>query len=389
MAHGVIMPKTGMAMEEGTLVQWLKRPGDAVRRGEPIAIIETDKVTMDLEAEADGTLLSVLCPDGTVVKATELIAWIGAPGEAAGTGVPTPTRQREAAPAVVAVAAPAATAGEASPRASPAARRRAREAGIPLASLQGTGPGGAVLARDVPEPRVLSPAAPAPSARALDPAVAATGMRRAIAEKMLRSQAVPAVTLVTRADVTELAAMRERGAGGSRPSLTALVVRAVALALRQHPQLNSTVQDGRAVHRDEVNVGVAVALEAGLVVPVIRQADRLGVRELAARLQELAERARRGALGPEDCAGGTFTVTNLGMYGIREFTPLINVPESAILGVGAAEEELRRAPTGEVRSRVLMSLCLTHDHRHIDGVPAAMFLQAVRALLEDWWSLVA
>jgi pyruvate dehydrogenase E2 component (dihydrolipoamide acetyltransferase) len=221
--------------------------------------------------------------------------------------------------------------------------------------------------------------------------VAATGMRRAIAEKMLRSQAVPAVTLVTRADVTELATLRERtnAAGGPKVSITDFVVRAVALALRRHPLLNSLVVDGRTVQRDEVNVGVAVAMEAGLIVPVVRGADRLGVRELSARLRELAERARGGALAPEDCAGGTFTVTNLGMYGITEFTPLINVPESAILGVGAVEEVLRRAPSGEIQPRALMSLCLTHDHRHIDGVPAAAFLQAVRKLLEDWWSLVA
>jgi pyruvate dehydrogenase E2 component (dihydrolipoamide acetyltransferase) len=216
-------------------------------------------------------------------------------------------------------------------------------------------------------------------------------MRRAIAEKMLRSQAVPAVTLVTRADVTELATLRERtnAAGGPKVSITDFVVRAVALALHRHPLLNSLVVDGRIVQRDEVNVGVAVAMEAGLIVPVIHGADRLGVRELSARLRELAERARKGALAPEDCAGGTFTITNLGMYGITEFTPLINVPESAILGVGAVEEVLRRAPSGEIQPQALMSLCLTHDHRHIDGVPAAIFLQAVRKLLEDWWSLVA
>jgi pyruvate dehydrogenase E2 component (dihydrolipoamide acetyltransferase) len=419
MARSVIMPKTGMAMEEGTLVRWLKRPGDAVQRGEPIAVIETDKVTMDLEADDAGTLLAVIHPDGTVVKATEVIAWIGAPGERVGTAAAPPaissatvaegcaaeplaTAAPEAVSAVLGAGPRAPAAGIGRPRATPSARRRAAEAGIPLSSLRGTGPGGAIRACDVPGPAAVLPGTfPAPpSARAPAPGlapialgavVAATGMRRAIAEKMLRSQAVPAVTLVTRADVTELASLRERtnAGGGPKVSLTDFVVRAVALALRRHPLVNSVVLDGRTVQRDEVNVGVAVAMEAGLVVPVIHGADRLGVRELSARLRELAERARRGALAPEDCSDGTFTVTNLGMYGITEFTPLINVPESAILGVGAVEEVLRRAPSGEIQPRALMSLCLTHDHRHIDGVPAAMFLQSVRKLLEDWWSLVA
>ncbi len=419
MARSVIMPKTGMAMEEGTLVRWLKRPGDAIQRGEPIAVIETDKVTMDLEADDEGTLLAVIHPDGAVVKATEVIAWIGAPGEKVGAAAAPPkvssatvvegcpaepltAAAPEAVSAVGTAGARAPASGIGRPRATPSARRRAAEAGIPLSSLRGTGPGGAIRACDVPGPAAVLPGtfpappsvrAPAPGLEpvTLGTVVAATGMRRAIAEKMLRSQAVPAVTLVTRADVTELTTLRERtnAAGGPKVSLTDFVVRAVALALRRHPLVNSVVLEGRTVLRDEVNVGVAVAMEAGLIVPVIHGADRLGVRELSARLRELAERARRGALAPEDCSGGTFTVTNLGMYGITEFTPLINVPESAILGVGAVEEVLRRAPSGEIQPRALMSLCLTHDHRHIDGVPAAVFLRAVRKLLEDWWSLVA
>ena len=218
-----------------------------------------------------------------------------------------------------------------------------------------------------------------------------SGMRKIIADKMLKShQAVPAVTLITRADVTELEAVRTKINSDGRPriSLTGFLVRAVAMALREHPLLNSTIQSDGIILQSDIAIGVAVALDGGLVVPVIHAADTLTVRETASRLRDLAERARRGTLTAEEC-GGTFTITNLGMYGITEFTPLINVPQSAILGVGAIEEVLRRASSGDIESRRLVSLCLTHDHRHIDGAPAAAFLARVRALLESCWTLLA
>lgn len=235
-----------------------------------------------------------------------------------------------------------------------------------------------------------------------------TGMRRVIAEKMLRShQQVPSVTLVTRADVTELVGLRQRmnaggdkssgdrgsdrpagDRGGVKVSFTDFIVRAAAAALREHPLVNSVIEGDRIVLRSEVNIGVAVALETGLIVPVIRGADNLSVRQIAAAARELAERARSGKLLPDDYSGGTFTITNLGMYGITEFTPLINVPESAILGVGSIEEAFRTGPDGAIQPRKVMSLCLTHDHRHIDGAPAAAFLGRIRQLLEDSYTLV-
>jgi len=394
----VIMPKTGMAMEEGTIVRWLKKPGDTVTRGEPIAVIETDKVTMELEAEDTGTLLGIVHGDGTVVKATHAIAWIGVPGEKieaapvqqepgsphGATAAATPTGQAPGA----AVGTPLATVSGRVP-ATPAARRLAAEAGLELSTVKGSGPGGAVRARDVAGAAGAAGAAPAPVSGTPLPM---TGMRRAIADKMLRShQSVPSVTLVTRADVSELSELRAKinGAGGPKVSFTDFVVRAVATALREQPLLNSFIDGDRVVLRDEVNVGVAVALDAGLIVPVIRGADHLGVRQISEKLRGLSAGARAGSLVPADYAGGTFTVTNLGMYGITEFTPLINVPESAILGVGAIEEVLRRGADGTIVSRQLMSLCLTHDHRHIDGAPAAVFLSRVKALLENCWSLLA
>jgi len=215
-------------------------------------------------------------------------------------------------------------------------------------------------------------------------------MRRTIAAKMLHShQQVPSVTLVARADVTELALLRERFVvRGQKVSFTDFLVRACAVALREFPLLNSSLDADRIVFKDRVNIGIAVAVEGGLLVPVIHDADALSVRQISARVKELADKARTGALSPDDAAEGTFTVTNLGMYGIAEFTPIINVPESAILGAGAIEESVRMQD-GNLQQRRIMSLCLTHDHRHIDGVPAAQFLGRVKDLLEDGYALLS
>jgi pyruvate dehydrogenase E2 component (dihydrolipoamide acetyltransferase) len=446
MAQNIIMPKSGMAMEEGTIVRWLKKVGDKVSKGEAIAVIETDKVTMDLESDYEGTLLAIVYGDGVVVKATDTIAWIGAPGEKVEAVVSAavasaPFAQASAASVPAAASAPAASppasplASPASPAASggrvpatPAARAFAAESGISLSSVPGSGPGGAVRLRDLQAATVVKATplarkvaalhsvdlagvpgsgtggrirksdvearAGSPSARVAPSSAGTmpmTGMRRVIAEKMLRShQQVPSVTLVTRADVTELAALRARmnESGGPKVSYTDFIVRAAAAALREHPLVNSVIEEDRIVLRDEISIGVAVALEAGLIVPVVRDADTLSVRQIAAAARDLAERARAGQLLAAEYSGGTFTVTNLGMYGITEFTPLINVPESAILGVGAIEEAFRTGPDGGIQSRRVMSLCLTHDHRHIDGAPAAAFLGRIKALLEDCYSLV-
>jgi pyruvate dehydrogenase E2 component (dihydrolipoamide acetyltransferase) len=447
MPHTIIMPKTGMAMEEGTLVRWLKQVGEPVSKGEAIAVIETDKVTMDLESDYDGTLLAIVHRDGDIVPATHTIAWIGAPGEeipvdaetaagspaaalAAGAAAPAPAGASAAAGAGQ---APGAAFSGGKVPATPAARAAAAAAGIPLSSVAGSGPGGAVRLRDLAPARSAKATplarkvaemngidlggvegsgaggkirkadvvAHAPAAARLTSAavrqpaaetsIPVSGMRRVIAEKMLRShQQVPSVTLITRADVTELAALRAKmnAGGGQKVSYADFILRAAAAALREHPLINSVIEGDLIRLKQEIDIGMAVALEAGLIVPVIRGADTLSVRQIAAAARDLAERARSGSLEPDACAGGTFTITNLGMYGITEFTPLINVPESAILGVGAIEEAFRTGPAGAIESRKVMSLCLTHDHRHIDGAPAAAFLGTIRALLEDCWSLI-
>jgi pyruvate dehydrogenase E2 component (dihydrolipoamide acetyltransferase) len=429
MAHNIIMPKAGMAMEEGTVVRWLKKVGETISKGETIAVIETDKVTMDLEAEYEGTLLAIVHGDGEVVTATHTIAWVGAPGEKIPTGgeQPADTPQPAAATTKDTVAAPVgdhsdASAADGAVAATPAARAYAAETGIALSSVAGSGPGGAVRLRDFPQARTVkaTPLArkvaelsgidlgglgrPASGGKIRKADVMArmgtpvpgtsipmTGMRRIIADKMLQShQQVPAVTLTTRVDVTELAALRERmnAASGAKVSYTDFVLRAAAVALRENPLINSVIEGESILLRAEINIGIAVALEAGLIVPVVRKADELGVRQIAAATRDLAERARTSSLSPDECTGGTFTITNLGMYGITEFTPLINVPESAILGVGAIEEAFRTGAGGGIESRKVMSLCLTHDHRSIDGAPAAAFLGRIKTLLEDCYSLV-
>jgi pyruvate dehydrogenase E2 component (dihydrolipoamide acetyltransferase) len=438
MANKIIMPKTGMAMEEGTVVRWLKRVGETISKGEAIAVIETDKVTMDLESDYDGTLLAIVHGDGEAVKATHTIGWVGAPGEKVPTGAEAATESLQSTaaaahdPEVGQVAAePVGTAPSVAGRAAlaspnvtatPAARAYAAHAGIALSSVAGSGPGGAVRLRDFPQAKTVkvTPLARKTAeinsidlvgiegsgaggkirkadvvalagAPAAGTSIPVTGMRRVIADKMLRShQQVPPVTLVTRADVTELTALRGRmnAGGGVKVSYTDFILRAAAAALREHPLINSVIEGDRILIQKDINIGIAVALEAGLIVPVIRSADELGVRQIAAAARDLADRARAGSLAPDEYAGGTFTITNLGMYGITEFTPLINIPESAILGVGAIEEAFRTGAGGGIESRKVMSLCLTHDHRHIDGAPAAAFLGTIKALLEDCYSLV-
>jgi pyruvate dehydrogenase E2 component (dihydrolipoamide acetyltransferase) len=263
---------------------------------------------------------------------------------------------------------------------------------VPLAGVAGSGAFGAVRLRDLEAAgtRTAAPATGAPPTAARTTAAAPggrplSGLRKAIADQMVRSWQVPSPTLLTRADVTELAETRRAlNAGGDlKITFTDLVIKAAAAALREHPLLNSSIAGEQIVLHDAINIGVAVALEDGLIVPVLHQADTLNLRQIAERTRELAALARERRLTREQSTGGTFTVSNLGMYGITAFTPLINVPESAILGVGAVEEVLRFDDHRQVVARQVLELSLTHDHRHIDGAPAALFLQTVRRLLEN------
>jgi pyruvate dehydrogenase E2 component (dihydrolipoamide acetyltransferase) len=419
MATPVIMPKLEMTQETATVVEWLKREGEPVEKGEPLLTVETDKVTVEVEAPATGILGDVRAGPGDVVPVTQVIAQVLSAEEAAASsraaetpsnGPPpaparaTPVAQRLAAAAGMDVAAMpgsgargrvtkadvlAAAAGDTGRvRATPAARRLARERGLALEGMAGSGPRGRVQAADVP---AQAPNPPATGGRAPVEAqiVPLAGMRRTIAERMtLSHQTVPHITLTVRVDMSGFEAARARlntkaqAGGGPHVSVTALVVKAVAWALRRHPILNGTLR-GEEIHLlPEVNVGVAVALEEGLIVPVVHAADRKSLAEVAAAVNDLSARARQGRLTPADVAGGTFTVSNLGPFGVEQFTAIINPLQAGILALGAMQPE-GVVVDGRLEVRPVLRLTLSADHRIVDGAVAARFLADLRAALEE------
>lgn len=391
------MPKLGMTMEEGTVQVWFKREGDPVQKGEPLLSVLTDKIDIEVDAPASGILRKILVPAGQTVPINTPIAIIAAAGEIvpadnAGTG-PAETFPAGTDPTGEA----ARRAGEVAPqgkvRATPVARRLAAEWGLDLARIPGSGPKGRVTRADVeafaaagqgggPSP------VPGDAATGSGRRVPLSGMRRAIAERMsLSAFTAPHVTLTTEADVTDLVRLRttlndeDRRHGGPGIGYLDLFVRIVARALLEHPQMNARLEGDELVLEPEAHVGVAVALPDGLVVPVIRQASRLSLGAIARERHRLVQAARSGALRPDDVHGGTFTISNLGAYEIDAFTPIINPPQCAILGMGRVVEK-PAVHGGQVAIRALMALSLSFDHRIVDGAPAAAFLQRVKQLAE-------
>jgi pyruvate dehydrogenase E2 component (dihydrolipoamide acetyltransferase) len=432
MATKVIMPKLGMAMGDGTVVKWLKDDGAEVRAGEPVVVVMSKKITYEIEAPSGGILRPVAKPKD-VRGIGQVIGWITEPGEEI-PEAESEAPSAEEAPVEEAAEAPAPPAPEvieakeeapaeeervpSSPAArrlakelgvdiskvtptgrriseddvrryheeqsrivaSPLARRMAEEEGLDLAEIEGTGPGGRITEEDVL--RVLEegevPAAP-PRQR-----IPFVGMRQAIAEQMVDSvHTMAQVSMATTADVTELRATREALGvrWGRKPSYTDLLVRAVVLALKEHPLLGARLEGDEIVLPSEYNVGVAVALEDGLIVPVVRKADELTLLQIGDRVKDLAQRARENALDVDEVTGGSLTITNLGMFGIDAFSPIINPPEVAILGVGRIVQELALVE-GQVVARDKMTLSLTVDHRIVDGAPGAQFLQTLVQYLE-------
>ncbi len=384
MATPVIMPKTGMAQETGTIVRWLVEEGEHVEKGQPILEVMTDKVNMEVEAPASGMLTNITASPDDVVAVTQVIAYIAEPGEEVieeerAAEVAQPPLEAVAAEEAssVAPAAKPAAARQASDtvRATPMARRLAKEHGVDLASLAGNGPGGAITKADVLKAaeRPAEPLAPRPPTARAIPLV---GRRRIIAERMQQSsQQAPHVALSI--DVDMSAAATTRG----EASYTALMVQAVARALRQHRLLNSTLREDHILLFDEINIGVAVAAEDGLIVPVVKHADSKSLPDIDAELRDLSKRARAGELTLDDVTGGTFTITNLGMFGIPRFRAIINPPEAAILAVGSIVEQ----PVvigGGIHVRPMMAITASADHRIVDGVAVAKFLQDVKAALE-------
>ncbi len=382
MPTDVIMPALGVAQETGKVLRWLCNEGEEIEEGAPLMEIETDKVTVEVEAPASGTLAGIRFAEGADVPVGNVVALILAAGEEAPATAPAAVEEEQPEPAPVPVAADGNGSGAAErraqrPLASPKARRVARERGIDVASLTGSGPRGAVLAADVG----TGPATPAP------PAVVTTGaVWQRMAERTTRSwQTAPHFYLSRDVDARRLDAWREsarRREGYERLTHTDLLVKVAAAALQRHPRVNATWHDGGIAEGPDVNVGIAVAVDDGLVVPVVHGADGLELRAVVERRAGLVEAARAGRLRPDDVGGGTFTISNLGMFGVDAFTAILNTPQAAILAVGRIAD--RVVPVdGRPEIRPMCTLTISFDHRVVDGARGAQFLDTLAELIEE------
>jgi pyruvate dehydrogenase E2 component (dihydrolipoamide acetyltransferase) len=363
----VVMPRLSLTMKTGTVVQWFKKEGEPVQKGEPLVEVLSEKVTYDVEAPESGTLRKILAIEGTDVPVAEAIGIIAGLEEQ----IPeTQVAQVEAVPERELIE----KVEEERIIASPAAKRLAREHGVDLAKVVGTGPEGRIVEDDVK--RFMEGTGVAPRVREVIPL---TGIRKTTAERVsLSARTAPHSTITMEVNMTEAMKLREE----TQASYTDMLVKATAQALKEHSIMNSTLEGEQIKVFEDINVGVAVATEKGLVVPVIHNADRMSLSDIAPALRLLVEKAREGKLTKEDLTGGTFTITNLGMYGVDVFIPIINPPETAIMGVGRVTEKLL-VVNGQVVTKPVMQLSLSFDHRIVDGAPAAQFLQRVKQILES------
>ena len=446
MAIELTMPKNGMDMTEGTIVRWLKNEGDHVDRDEPVMEIETDKITMESEAPAEGYLLKKLYEDGAVVPVLTVVGYIGEKGEKVpdAPAAPASEAKKEEAPAPAAeapaaevpAAAPVAAVakvsgdgiaatpmarrlaaekgidlstiapsgkhgeivaadvegGKAAPKASMLAARIAADQGIDLSTVTGTGFGGKIMSGDLAN---AGSSAMASVMREIDAVIERhkmSGMRKVIAQRMSQSHAeIPPVTQNVKVDVTDLIALRAQINDGldkaEKISLNDILIKAVGRALCSHERMRMQLDGDEFVLVDKFNVSMAVSVDGGLVVPVIRDVDRKSLYEISRDAKDLAKRAREGKLMPDEMVGGVITISNLGMYGIHSFTPIINQPEASILGACEVEDELALVD-GEVCVRKKMILSLTYDHRVMNGAEAAEFTMTVRKLLEHPLSIL-
>ena len=449
----VIMPKMGDAMEEGTLLKWLKSAGDEVAEGDPIAEIETDKVTLEIEATENGFLTNTLVEEGATVPIGTAVATIGAEAEV-GQKPDAPEEDRVPAvaeeaeieaevdetpepkgaddPAPADAPAPSQTATQAQPqvierkpgerlRASPLVKRLAEEHGIDLSQVTGSGPGGRIIKNDIndfvsgakPAPTIpaapaqepaLTPAAtngqadqPAPVPAEAGPAASPSGkgtrvelarIRRTTGKRMAESkQSIPHYYVTSSVDMTEGLAFRVQvnqslGESGGRISVNDLIVKAAALALREHPEVNTSFEGGELYQHDNIDINIAIAIDGGLIAPFVPSADEKSLGSISRLIKDLGKRAREGGLSPEEFQGGTFTISNLGMFDVDEFIAVINPPQAAILAVGSVQE-VPVVRDGEIAVGSVMKLTLSADHRALDGAQVATFLQAVKRYLES------
>ncbi len=404
----IVMPKLGLTMTEGLIVEWKLKTGDLVRKGDILFILETEKVTHEVEAAEDGVLAKIVIPENETVPVGAVVAYLGLAGEDPALldmGAPTPESAPSGAGSAVAepvsdsnlsVPRPEAKAAQSGgrPSSTPLAKKMAREYGIDLATLAGTGMRGRIIAADVTqayesinrtEPRAAVPCGPAEG----DKLVPLTGMRRAIAKQMLASKVHTAQTYMTlTVDATNIMACREdllsyiQDKCNLRVSITDLLMKITAAAILEHPVINTRWTDEGILYLQEVHMGMAMALDQGLIVPVIRDINAKTFSQVAGDRLELIRKGRENSFLPDDISGSTFTLSSMGMFGIEEFTSNINLPESAILAVGAIIDK-PVARDGQVVIRPMMKMTLSYDHRIIDGAEAGKFMRTLRSFVEN------
>ena len=400
MAEQVKIPRLGQGMEAGTIVRWLKSEGDQVEKGEPLYELDTDKVTQEVEADVGGVLLKILVGEGEVPVGTP-VAVLGEAGEEVpeveapaapepeqAAAEPEPPAAPQEAPRAEPAEAPAPSADGGRIKASPLARRIARERGVDLASLSGTGPEGRIVAEDVERAGVSGapaggPARPVPAGTV--ERVELTSLRRTVARRMTEAWAAPAFQISMSADMTRAQELRARLVErhpDERPTVTDVLAKICAAALMRHRDVNALYAGDAIELHPSANIGLAVATDRGLVVPVIPGCEARSVAEIAAARADLVARSRDGKLQAADLEGGTFTISNLGMYGVEQFVAVLNPPQAAILAVGAIEDR-PVASGGAVVVRSMMTMTLTCDHRTVDGAGAADFLRTVKEFLEE------
>jgi pyruvate dehydrogenase E2 component (dihydrolipoamide acetyltransferase) len=416
MSSQVTLPRLGQGMESGVIVRWLKSEGDQVEKGEPLYELDTEKVTQEVEADASGVLLKILANEGDEIEVGKAIAVIGEAGEDVPEEEETPDRVepdeggeeigvekpaeapereeerergREAAPEGPSEPEQRVNGGRV--KASPLARRIAKERGIDLAQLRGTGPEGRIVAEDVERAQVSPAATPSAAPAAARPTevevVKLNQMRKTIARRMTEAWEAPAFQISMSADMSASIRLREAllervQEGGVRPTYSDILTKIVALGLLRHRDMNAHFGGDEVRLFPTANIGIAVAVPHGLVVPVIRSCEARTIEEIAAARADVVSRTREGKLRTEDLEDGTFTISNLGMYGVERFTAVLNPPQAGILAVGAIEERAVVAD-GDLEIQPRMDMTLTVDHRSVDGATASEFLQTVKAFLEE------
>ena len=439
MAESIIMPKAGMAMEEGIILKWFIKEGDSVNKGDVVAEVETDKATMEVEADASGTVLKIIFPENETVEATKPMAWLGEPGES----IPEtetiakkddqPTESVNDQEASETLSDPSVTTTDTTSgkiKATPAARKTAEDRNISLSQIHATGRSGEIRKIDVEsfkqtsatplaqkiadaegidlagidgsgiKGKVFSSDLSAAEKRTVhtsavsvqpDKRVALTNIQKITGKRMFQSHSeIPVVTINTKADVTELLQVRQQlmAAVNQKITINDFLLKATAIAIEENPGINAVLDGQDLIYKGSINLNMAVATKVGLMVPVIQNANLLSIRQISEKAAVLVQKGKEGKIGLEDLEGGTFTVSNVGMFGITSFTPIINQPQAAILGVCGIEDELVLVDE-KVSVSKKMGLSLTFDHRIIDGAESAVFISRLRELLEKPLAILA